>query len=304
MIRIANPCYDSVFKYLMADFKSAKILLSALLDQEVEILELLPQERAVSLKEKDIATLSVVRFDYCATLNIRGEKKKVLIELQKGKNDIDLARFRRYLGLHYDGKERLDGKTEVLPIIAIYLFGFDLSGIEPAITRFHPAGTDLVENIPFHYGKSEVVDCLTHTSYFVQLNKLPVKSKNRVSRILSVFSQHWIQLDKKQLELPEEMVEDQEIKILVDRLHLALLDHETQRQLVEEYEYDRVIETSLQKSHKEGKAEGLAEGLAEGEAKGELNAKRQTARNLKGMGIPISQIAQATGLSEQDITNL
>jgi hypothetical protein len=54
-----------------------------------------------------IPKISVVRFDYCATLNIKGEKKKVLIELQKGKNELDVARFRRYLGSHYDTKEQL-----------------------------------------------------------------------------------------------------------------------------------------------------------------------------------------------------
>ena len=35
MIQIANPIYDSVFKYLMEDERIAKTLLSALLKKEV-----------------------------------------------------------------------------------------------------------------------------------------------------------------------------------------------------------------------------------------------------------------------------
>jgi predicted transposase/invertase (TIGR01784 family) len=296
MIQIANPSYDVVFKYLMADFKAAKILLSALLGDGIEILELLPQERPIPLNNeqgKNPLVISVVRFDYCATLNINGEKKKVLIELQKGKNELDVARFRRYLGAHYDTKEHLKGVKEVLPIIAIYIFGFNMEGVEPAVTRFHPSGTDLIENIPFNHGKDEVVDCLTHTSYFVQLSKLPAKSKNRVSKILSVFSQHWVRDDEKRLYLPDELLEDIEIKVLVDRLHNALLDTETQRQLVEEYEYYLTIENNIQKSKEEG------------ERSGERKKAIEAAINLKKLGVLTNrQIAEVLGLSEQEIEKL
>jgi predicted transposase/invertase (TIGR01784 family) len=292
MIQIANPSYDAVFKYLMSDFKASKILLSALLGDGVEILDLLPQERPIPLDKTEENSsplvISVVHFDYCATLNINGEKKKVLIELQKGKNDLDVARFRRYLGAHYDTKEHLKGIKEVLPIIAIYIFGFNMEGVEPAITRFHPSGTDLIENIPFHHGKDEIVDCLTHTSYFVQMSKLPTKSKNRVSRILSVFSQHWVRDDEKKLYLPDEILEDSEIKVLVDRLHNALLDTETQRQLVEEYEYYLTVENNIQKSKEEGIAEGI----------------EKMARIMKKEGEPLEKIAKYTQLTIEEIEKL
>jgi predicted transposase/invertase (TIGR01784 family) len=300
MIQIANPSFDVVFKYLMADIRAAKILLSTLLGDEIEILELLPQERSVSFHSKEPKqnpnVLSVIRFDYCATLKIKDEKKKVLIELQKGKNDIDIARFRRYLGKNYDTKEQLAGQEEVLPIIAVYLFGFDMDGIEPAVTRFHPVGTDLIENIPFTYGKSEIVECLTHTSFFVQLNKLPTKSKNRVGKVLSVFSQHWIKDDKKILSLPDNYLEDEGVRILVDRLQHALLDSETQRQLIEEDEYQKIVEKNMKKSEEKG----IEKGIGIGERKKAI----ETAKNLKKLGIPNATIAQATGLSEEDIESL
>lgn len=329
MIQIANPSFDAVFKFLMADFKAARILLSALLGEEIEILELLPQERPLTVEGKpaegcDVQTIqsvipkiSVVRFDYCATLNIKGEKKKVLIELQKGKNELDVARFRRYLGSHYDTKERLQGIKEVLPIIAIYLFGFNMVGVEPAITRFHPAGTDLIEDLPFTHGNNEIIDRLTHTSYFVQLSKLPTKSKNRVSKILSVFSQNWVrEKDTKTLYLPDELIEDSSIKVLVDRLHHALLDIETQRQLVEEDEYQKTIERNMEEREALGRAQGFQQGMQQGIQQGieqgmqqgiEQGKKEQaleTAKNLKALKLSALQIAHVTGLSVVEIEEL
>ena len=41
---IANPIYDSVFKYLMDDNRVAKLIVSALLAEEVEELEFRPAE--------------------------------------------------------------------------------------------------------------------------------------------------------------------------------------------------------------------------------------------------------------------
>lgn len=44
MIYVANPIYDSVFKYLMEDERVAKTVLSALLKKDVVSVELRPHE--------------------------------------------------------------------------------------------------------------------------------------------------------------------------------------------------------------------------------------------------------------------
>lgn len=44
MTLIANPIYDSVFKYMMEDERVAKILLSALLKKEIVELQMRRQE--------------------------------------------------------------------------------------------------------------------------------------------------------------------------------------------------------------------------------------------------------------------
>lgn len=58
---IANPIYDVVFKYLLEDVEIAKALLSNILGEEVEHLELKPQETAI---ERSGGGISILRFDF------------------------------------------------------------------------------------------------------------------------------------------------------------------------------------------------------------------------------------------------
>ena len=50
--------------------------------------------------------------------------------------------------------------------------------------------------------------------------------------------------------------------------------------------------------------EGRAEGMELGVLKGRKEGLRQTARNLKSMGLGIADIQKATGLSEEEIRDL
>ena len=53
-----------------------------------------------------------------------------------------------------------------------------------------------------------------------------------------------------------------------------------------------------------GMAKGIAEGMAKGVERGRWEERLQNARNLKALGLHNKLIAQATGLSEEDIINL
>jgi predicted transposase/invertase (TIGR01784 family) len=44
--------------------------------------------------------------------------------------------------------------------------------------------------------------------------------------------------------------------------------------------------------------------IRKGEAKGQAKEKLEIARNLKKMGLPVSQIAEGTGLPQETIQNL
>ena len=63
---------------------------------------------------------------------------------------------------------------------------------------------------------------------------------------------------------------------------------------------DEGIEEGLQRGLKRGRAEGLQRGLQKGLQKG----IRTTAKNFLALGLPIEKIAQATGLSIEEIEKL
>lgn len=73
-----------------------------------------------------------------------------------------------------------------------------------------------------------------------------------------------------------------------------------------------VMKTAEMKGHaaghaaglEEGRAEGRVEGRAEGRAEGAHEAKLSAAAKLKNMGLPISDIVKATGLTVDEITQL
>ena len=68
------------------------------------------------------------------------------------------------------------------------------------------------------------------------------------------------------------------------------------------------MKTSFDKGMAEGMEKGLAEGMekgkAEGMEKGRDERSIEIARNLKRMGLPIADIAKATGLTAEDIVSL
>ncbi len=78
----------------------------------------------------------------------------------------------------------------------------------------------------------------------------------------------------------------------------------------ERYAYDEHINAVmiqndvLGNARQEGLEEGRAEGRAVGRAEGELSKSQEIARNLLGLGMPVPQIMQATGLTQKQIEQL
>lgn len=97
-MRIANPIYDVVFKYLLDDEKVARLVLSALLGKEVLELQFRPTEVQHEAANPDGTQLLVLRLDFAATVRLEdGGHKLGLIEIQKARTASDVQRFRRYL---------------------------------------------------------------------------------------------------------------------------------------------------------------------------------------------------------------
>ena len=66
----------------------------------------------------------------------------------------------------------------------------------------------------------------------------------------------------------------------------------------------RDIKNSIDTARKEGRVEGRLEGRLEGRVEGRLEEKIAIARNLKSMGMSISDISKATGLQEEEIVSI
>ena len=71
---------------------------------------------------------------------------------------------------------------------------------------------------------------------------------------------------------------------------------------LDRYRVSRIVEEDAREAGwKKGLAEGRAEGRAEGLAEGQAKEKVAIARNLKSLGLSTAQIAQATGLTEEEV---
>ena len=74
--------------------------------------------------------------------------------------------------------------------------------------------------------------------------------------------------------------------------------------LLAEYDYDTDIAVQREESFDLGLERGLIEGEARGKFLGLAEGKRETARNLRSMGLSIENISKATGLTVQEVEQL
>ena len=185
---IANPIYDVVFKYLLEDKEIARGLLSTIIGEEIEELTVQPQEMAIR-KIQTEEVIRIIRLDFKANIKTTtGEKKIVLIELQKARKLFDIMRFREYLAENYKKGEEIvtdKGETEInpLPIIAIYFLGFKLDFLTTAVIKVNRTYTDANTGLPIENAQKEAfLESLTHDSYTIQIPFLDNEVKTGVGQ--------------------------------------------------------------------------------------------------------------------------
>lgn len=194
-MNVLNPIFDSSFKFLMEDEKSARVLLSRLLKRQVVKLVQRPQESIDNINVRPDTSsngLNVYRLDYAATVVLDdGQEEDVCIELQKVWLKSELIRFRKYLGGQYSNDKNLcqDGETP-MHIVAIYLLGHKISETEePIIYCRDNTMTDFDGKPIEDSGKGDFIRSLTHDLIIVQIPRLAPKPRNATERILSIFDQ-------------------------------------------------------------------------------------------------------------------
>ncbi len=245
---IANPIYDVVFKSLMENERIAKFFISTLLDVEIESVEMKPQEFTYT---KELIGLSVFRLDFIAVIKLEnGESKKVLIEIQKASNQIDLMRFRNYLAEQYKKEDKVNGKKEILPITTIYILGFNLKNIESACLHVERQYVDLIENQTITE-KSEFVEKLTHDSYVVQVGRIQDRFKTRLDKVLSVFEQANFVDDDQIIKEYLHQTDVEELKLMTDLLHHTGTDPATKKEIETEKEAWRTVYALFGEKEKE-----------------------------------------------------
>ena len=199
-MRIANPMYDAAFKYLMDDDASARLLVGAVLGEDVESLQPLPQERAARPSPAPAPgespsgeLLTVRRVDFAATVRTAsGDRLRVLVEVQKARFTDEVMRFREYLGRHYADKENYDdgpdGRRHHRPLRAIYILGECLPRTEATVLRVSREYLDAVTGQRLS-DREEFVEALSHDCWVVQVPLLASRRRTDLERLLSVFDQ-------------------------------------------------------------------------------------------------------------------
>ena len=245
---IANPIYDVVFKYLLEDVEIARELLSTILGEEVQSVEVKPQETSTETS----GDIRILRFDFKAVIKKpNGEISKVLIELQKAKKAFDVMRFRRYLGDNYRKEDDVlndkgDLEKRPLPIITIYFLGFPLNSIQSGVVKINREYRDVVTQEILDI-KEDFVELLTHDSYLIQVRKLAKAARNKLERVLHIFSPiYQSTTDKHQLDFQGD-TGDPLVKKMVDRLGRAIASEKIRDLMDVEDELDRIFDRELRK---------------------------------------------------------
>ena len=252
-IKIANPIFDTVFKYLMENRRIARFFIETLIGEQVIEIAVVPQEyvyRKVIRKEtknaqnnetevKTEEVFSIIRYDFVATIcNDKGEHKKVLIEIQKSRKYTDLLRFRKYLGEQYKRVDVINTKTgeveKSLPIISIYLLGFKLPKHNTQAFKVARYYFDLIAKRKMNI-KDDLAEALTHDGYFVQIPRIKGKPRNVLEKMLSVFEQKYFIDEKEIVKTYEHQVDNDIIKEMLDVLRNVAADPEEMKAIEAEW---------------------------------------------------------------------
>ena len=244
MLTVANPLYDIVFKYLLEDERIARIILSALLKEDVVKVETRRNEYSNISRD----SLSIFRIDFGATIHkADGSEQLILIEIQKTWVETETLRFRQYLGAQYANPMNMSAESKGvygIPMVTVYLLGHRLGAIEEPVlyVRRHSYdynGRPVTKGIP-----NPFVDSLTHDSIIVQIPLLHGQINNRLDKVLSVFDQTRQDANNKQmLNLDESAYAgDTDMQLIVNRLLAAAADAKMRHNMNVEDEYFSVIE--------------------------------------------------------------
>ena len=305
---IANPIYDSVFKFLMEDERAAKVLLSTLLKQEVRDLKMQRNEHTNQSRNR----ISLFRIDFSARIkDMSGKEQLVLIELQKTWRMTETLHFRQYLSTLYLNTENISTEEKKrrygLPIISIYILGHKLGDLNEPVVYVRRRYLDyesqeIVQGVPDPF-----IESLTHDSVIVQIPYLQGRARNHLERLLSVFDQECrVPADEHLLQIDDEGM-DQEGRLLVNRLVMAAASPKVRRDMQVEDEILSEIEARDTTIMLKDKAIEQKDKEIEQKDKAieqQRNILCATVKNLASRGMSVKEIAGILVVPEEEINSL
>ena len=311
IIHVANPIYDSVFKYIMEDERIAKTMLSALLKKEVVHVTVRPHEYSNTTRD----TLSMFRIDFAATVREReGNEIKdrlVLIELQKTWLNTETLRFRQYLGAQYSNKNNIreaEDKGFAYPMVAVYLLGHRVGNIKEPIVYVNHDVFDYNGNVVEDGNMEPFVESLTHNSIIVQIPLLHGNVNNRLEKVLSVFDQTLVDGDTQQvLKIDEDkFADDNDMLYVLHKLTAAAANSEMRQDMNVEDEYYKAIEdrdTAIMQRDKMLKERDCKMAQMDERLSQQSEQLSQQSEQLRNMakalfvnGLSVEQISNMTGI--------
>ena len=333
---IPNPIYDVVFKYLMEDNKSAKIILSTLINEKIKKLTFEPISHTEKIKDtrtnKDI---KLFHLDFTALIEkSNGEEELIMIEIQKANRASDIFRFKRYISTNFQRKQEkeiINPRTQAVEkinkpirLIPIFILNFRIENeVNDLIIRTNRVKMGVFKEQQLKKN-NEFIDNLTYDIWVVQLPNLSkIKKtdyendeyKSKLYLLLKLFDQEAQNIKNKHRLLLIKKIFPEFLERIIKRLKSADRDNpDLEEQMNAEDEYlvelikrDNEISFFKQKLEKtSNKLEKTSNELAE--TSNELNEKNKKilkyAKTLKKNGNTTKEIQKQTNLSKETIDKL
>ncbi|GHT07671.1 hypothetical protein FACS1894139_16330 [Planctomycetales bacterium] len=293
--------FDWFVKNLWRDkssFVRVEGFLSELLKDDIKIVEVLESEANQDAPERKFNRVDIV------VKNDRGEI--FLIELQN--SDEPDYFYRMLFGVSKAISERVkigDRYGTLAKVYSINIVYFDLGHGKDYV--YH--GTTQFEGIHRHdilqltekqqqfLGKTDVAKVFPEY-YILKVNRFDLQTRDTLDEWL-----YYLQTDEIKEEFRAKGLVEARQKLLVDNLPAA--QRRAYEKFLDNQAYERnSVEWAAKKGIAKGEKQGVKKGLEKGLAQGRAEAIRETAINLKKLGIPAAQIITATGLTKAEIDKI
>ncbi len=297
-IKIANPLYDVVFRYMMEDNKVAKLFLSAIIGKEIKELTFSPTEYSSKIGLEN--SITVTRMDFNARIQeADGKETVVIIELQKAKFYYQIMRFRKYLGKQYQNPQNVDQNDNPLPIYPIYILGEAFTEEPVPVIRVNRNYVDVATGKTLTE-KHHFIESLTHDATVIQVPHLRKHRRTTLERFLSIFDQANRSDAKGHILAIEEDDYPKSYRPVIRRLIKALQtpkiedNMDIEDEVINEFNKQAmIIELEREKAERAKQRE-----------KEERRAKNKLIKKLASMQMSAKEIAEIADMEEEEVRRL